>query len=226
MIYRIGDNEITSYDNHSLRTTKKSGSEEKFSLEHRDSQPAAEKQDKKDDEKQKLKISSSASGFQNRSREGVRLELTGQSTSAEELTKETATERPNLLADVQRWLRDFLSSVKSFLYKIWNDEGDSKASEISGTDVPEDDAESREVSAIQAKSTTVKTEEQIASEIQDCIHTGNLKQMMSILTDDGKKCVAKNSTLVTYYDKTGRLTQPSASDKERILHGDRHVKKL
>ena len=40
------------------------------------------------------------------------------------------------------------------------------------------------------------------------------------------KYVARNSDLVTYYDRSGKLVQPNASDKERILHGDRNVKKL
>ena len=50
--------------------------------------------------------------------------------------------------------------------------------------------------------------------------------MISLLTDDGRRSVAKNSTLLTYYDKNGKLTQINASDRERILHGDRHVKTL
>lgn len=62
--------------------------------------------------------------------------------------------------------------------------------------------------------------------IRKHLRSGNLSQVISLLTDDGKRSVAKNSTLLTYYDKNGKLTQINASDKERILHGDRHVKTL
>ncbi len=62
--------------------------------------------------------------------------------------------------------------------------------------------------------------------IRKHLRSGNLDQVISLLTDDGKRSVAKNSTLLTYYDKNGKLTQINASDRERILHGDRHVKTL
>lgn len=62
--------------------------------------------------------------------------------------------------------------------------------------------------------------------IRKHLRSGNLEQVISLLTDDGKRSVAKNSTLLTYYDKNGKLTQINASDRERILHGDRHVKTL
>lgn len=63
-------------------------------------------------------------------------------------------------------------------------------------------------------------------EIQKYLHSGNLEQVLSLLTDNGKKSVAKNSTLLTYYDKSGRLTSVNPSDSERILHGDRHTRTL
>lgn len=62
--------------------------------------------------------------------------------------------------------------------------------------------------------------------IRKHLRSGNLDQVISLLTDDGRRSVAKNSTLLTYYDKNGKLTQINASDRERILHGDRHVKTL
>ncbi|MDE6406653.1 MAG: hypothetical protein K2M20_13490 [Lachnospiraceae bacterium] len=62
--------------------------------------------------------------------------------------------------------------------------------------------------------------------IRKHLRSGNLEQVISLLTDDGRRPVAKNSTLLTYYDKNGKLTQLSASDRERILHGDRHVRTL
>ena len=58
------------------------------------------------------------------------------------------------------------------------------------------------------------------------LRSGNLEQVINLLTDDGRRTMAKNSTLLTYYDKSGKLTQINASDRERILHGDRNVRKL
>ena len=63
-------------------------------------------------------------------------------------------------------------------------------------------------------------------EIQPYLRSGDLNRVISLLTDNGKKEAARNSTLLTYYDRTGRMVEPNASDRERILHGDRNTRKL
>lgn len=184
MIYRVGDNEITSYDSKSLKTTPKSGSEEKFSLEYR-SPEASKEPDKKDDQETKKTVSGTA-------REGVRLELGGQrNISATDRRSLTRTSKP--ASQTSLGIRDFLqqavSAIKDFFYKIWND---------------------------------VPAEEKVEKASQD---TRKAPVTAEELTKD-IKYVARNSDLVTYYDRSGKLVQPNASDKERILHGDRNVKKL
>lgn len=66
----------------------------------------------------------------------------------------------------------------------------------------------------------------IDREVQQYLKSGNLSQVVSLLTNDGKKVAAHNSTLLTYYDRSGRMIELSASDKERILHGERSTIKL
>lgn len=63
-------------------------------------------------------------------------------------------------------------------------------------------------------------------EIQKYLRSGNLEQVINLLTDNGQRTIARNSSLLTYYDRTGKLTSLSASDQERILHGDRNTRKL
>ncbi|MCM1047582.1 MAG: hypothetical protein NC433_04070 [Clostridiales bacterium] len=63
-------------------------------------------------------------------------------------------------------------------------------------------------------------------EIQPYLRKGDLNQVISLLTDNGKKTVAINSTLLTYYDRNGKMVELNASDRERILRGDRNTKKL
>lgn len=185
MIYRVGDNEITSYDRKSLKTTPKSGSEEKFSLEYRSPETLKEK-DKKDSQETKETVSGTAR------EEGVRLELSGQrNVSAADSRSLTGAAKPVLQTSLG--IRDFfhqtVSAIKDFFYKIWND---------------------------------VPTEEKVENASPDM---GKAPVTAEELTKD-IKYVARNSDLVTYYDRSGKLVQPNASDKERILHGDRNVKKL
>lgn len=69
-------------------------------------------------------------------------------------------------------------------------------------------------------------EERRSREIQQSLRDGNMDQVINLLTDNGRKTVAKNSTLLTSYDKNGRVVEPNASDRERALHGDRNTWKL
>lgn len=69
-------------------------------------------------------------------------------------------------------------------------------------------------------------EERRNREIRQSLRDGNMDHVISLLTDNGRKTVAKNSTLLTSYDKNGRVVEPNASDRERALHGDRNTWKL
>ena len=62
--------------------------------------------------------------------------------------------------------------------------------------------------------------------IQQSLRNGDMNQVISLLTDNGRKTIAKNSTLLTSYDKNGRVVEPNASDRERALHGDKNSWKL
>lgn len=99
--------------------------------------------------------------------------------------------------------------------------------EISDADVSIEAEKAAEGADVQEAQADFEAEQAERDEkIRKHLRSGNLEQVISLLTDDGKRAVAKNSTLLTYYDKNGKLTQINASDRERILHGDRHVKTL
>lgn len=70
------------------------------------------------------------------------------------------------------------------------------------------------------------TRERLEEEIRPYLHTKDMQQVLKLLTDNGRRTVAKNSSLLTYYDKKGRITQPTASDRERILYGDQNARNL
>ena len=130
-----------------------------------------------------------------------------------------------------------------FFYKVWNDPPQETVSEdvtpeeaeryteeyyaMKGIPRPETAAEKTEEAAADENTEDFKKKQEEQDEkIRKHLRSGNLDQVISLLTDDGRRSVAKNSTLLTYYDKNGKLTQINASDRERILHGDRHVKTL
>lgn len=248
MIYRVGDGDNPAYDYSSqLKPAKNTESQEKFSLDRQKEQTApdrkAEKgEDKKLHEKPGVDIK----------RQGVRLELSGRNVDEpgpERETAQKAGENGAQSGSLFALFKNLLRSVKDFIYKIWNESPEETV--ISEDVTPEEaaryteeyyrlkgiawepagvapeTAENADVTDTAAQEADPKIQEAERDEkIRRQLRSGNLEQVISLLTDDGKRTVAKNSTLLTYYDKSGKLTQINASDRERILHGDRNVRKL
>lgn len=63
-------------------------------------------------------------------------------------------------------------------------------------------------------------------EIRQSLQEGDMDRVIRLLTNNGKKTAARNSSLLTSYDKNGKIVEPSASDKGKILYGDRSTLKL
>ncbi len=57
--------------------------------------------------------------------------------------------------------------------------------------------------------------------ILNALKSGDHKNFRSLLSEDGKRTPARNSSLLTYYDARGNLISPDASVQQRVLHGDR-----
>lgn len=160
-----------------------------------------------------------------------------------------------LFNTIRSWITAFTQAVKGFLYKVWNDEAPPNVTVEENERGVEAAQEAGTVPDAGTKESTDGperlTEEYLAlknlenlrnpeaaarqqlqhikdkdKEIQKYLRSGNLEQVLNLVTQNGQKTMAKNSTLLTYYDRTGRITPLSASDQERILHGDRNVKKL
>lgn len=223
MIYRVGDGDNPAYDYSSqLKPAKNAEGQEKFSLDRQKEQTVPEKKEEKGEDKKLHE----KPGVDIR-KQGVRLELSGKGMQGSEAEEgavsgdKTADARPG---SVVSFFRGLLQSVRDFLYQIWNE---PSSETVISEDVTPEEAERYTQEYYKIKG--IDPEEQEAErdeKIRRQLRSGNLEQVMSLLTDDGRRTMAKNSTLLTYYDKSGKLTQLNASDRERILHGDRHVRKL
>lgn len=223
MIYRVGDGDNPAYDYSSqLKPAKNTEGQEKFSLDRQKEQTAPEKKEEKGEDKKLHE----KPGVDIR-KQGVRLELSGKGTQGNE-AEEKAVQRDEA-ADTQSgslisFFKSLLQSVRDFLYQIWNEP--STETVISEDVTPEETErytqEYYKLKGIDPQEQEAERDEKIRKQLR----SGNLEQVISLLTDDGRRTMAKNSTLLTYYDKSGRLTQLNASDRERILHGDRHVREL
>lgn len=246
MIYRVGDGDNPAYDYSSqLKPARNAESQEKFSLDRQKEQEyAARKEDKGEDKKLHEKP-----GAHSKTLDGVRLDLSGgrDAQKREQDTKERTSSGASFLSVVQ----SLIAAVKDFLYRVWNDTpAESYSEDVTPEEAEryteeyyamkgisprqtEPEAESPSSEKDHTAELPLETPQSYAADqaerdkkIRGHLRSGNLEQVISLLTDDGRKSVAKNSTLLTYYDKSGKLTQINASDRERILHGDRNVRKL
>lgn len=223
MIYRVGDGDNPAYDYSSqLKPAKNTEGQEKFSLDRQKEQTAPEKKEEKGEDKKLHE----KPGVDIR-KQGVRLELSGKGTQGNE-AEEKAVQRDEA-ADTQSgslisFFKSLLQSVRDFLYQIWNE---PSTETVISEDVTPEEAERYTQEYYKLKGIDPQEQEAERDEkIRKQLRSGNLEQVISLLTDDGRRTMAKNSTLLTYYDKSGKLTQLNASDRERILHGDRNVRKL
>lgn len=238
MIYRVGDGNNPAYDySNQLKSVGNAEGQEKFSLEHQKEQASSSKkeekgEDKKLHEKPGVEIK----------RSGVKLELSNAGKAEKEPSEKTDSRAAAADRSGTLWqaLLSVWQAVKDFIYHVWNDE----SPEILSEDVTPEEAEryteeyyalkgispeavkKQEPEAVSTEESEKEKQAERDARIRKHLRSGNLDQVISLLTDDGKRSVAKNSNLLTYYDRSGQLRQINASDRERILHGDRNVREL
>ena len=59
-------------------------------------------------------------------------------------------------------------------------------------------------------------------EIREMFRRGDPREIEDFLSQHGERRLAKNSDLLTQYDKRGSLVGIDSSDKEKILHGTKN----
>lgn len=243
-----GVNGIEPYDYTQLKmpsATDKTGDGEQFSLAYQRAQEEKEDKDKTD----KTEESGAAGAGTHRTvmQSGVKLELSNSGQKAvntEPSAQHAQSMGQNLIDTVRAWIGVFIQSVKEVLYKIWYDPV-TKGEVVSQEDIPIQDetADTAEPERLTEEYKTLKGLEELQNpedaarrqmereaaknkEIQSLLRSGNMEQVLNLVTENGQKTMAKNSTLLTYYDRSGKIAPLSASDQERILHGDRTARKL
>lgn len=248
MVNKINDNDFYDYSKLKVpNAADRTSNGEKFSLNYKQAQEKTEEKDKKEGARDST--DAKLSGKRSVMQDGVRLELSGDKQPSAGTKHKNTTYIQGAGTSLLDTLRSFfsvaISSVKDFFYRLWNDSTSQEAevqdiADMAETDAPEKLTEEYLALNPSLYSSNLPAAEEVTKdtdsptlhgadrdkEIQKYLHTGNLDQVLDLLTDHGRKTMAKNSTLLTYYDRNGRLAQPSASDQERILHGDRNVRNL
>ncbi len=72
--------------------------------------------------------------------------------------------------------------------------------------------------------TPILTEKEKDERIKELIQKKDTEGMMRLLTDNHTRHVAKNSSLLSYYDRHGKMVSVPASEQDKILYGDTRKK--
>lgn len=213
---------------------------EKFDLGYNKNESSSDAKDKKEISEQEKQ--------QAAERSGVMLELSGRRQNAEadgrkqsETSKEQSTsEQVPLLETIREYVMAAIAAVREFFHSIWSDsqsedavsdilqdasqEGLQELSEESSPDSLQEPVEF--IDASDERSVAAMDEERRNREIQQSLRDRDMEHVIRLLTDNGKRTIAKNSTLLTSYDRNGRVIEPNASDREKALYGNRNTWEL
>lgn len=200
MVDRVGNNLGYGYPqvNEKKVNTNATGTGEKFQLDYGKEgaiyEPSSEALKKQQAEKEKTtRIDSPSKAEEN----GVRLTLSGVAVEPDRMAeKEGNAESVGILEKVTSIVNKVIDVIKGFISSIWNDEP-----KVVDEQMPEK-IDVSEKPKTQFEKAKAEAEAFLASA-------------------EGKK-VARNSDLLTYYDKHGSVISVSPSDRQRILYGDKN----
>lgn len=200
MVDRVGNNLGYGYPqvNEKKVNTNATGTGEKFQLDYGKEgaiyEPSSEALKKQQAEKEKTtRIDSPSKAEEN----GVRLTLSGVAVEPDRMAeKEGNAESVGILEKVTSIVNKVIDVIKGFISSIWNDEP-----KVVDEQMPEK-IDASEKPKTQFEKAKAEAEAFLASA-------------------EGKK-VARNSDLLTYYDKHGSVISVSPSDRQRILYGDKN----
>lgn len=107
-----------------------------------------------------------------------------------------------------------IDAIKGFISSIWNEEP-----KVENTAASEDvDLQKTSDAAIER---TIDTDEIEEEKPKTQFEKAKAEAEAFLASAEGKK-VARNSDLLTYYDKHGSVISVSPSDRQRILYGDKN----
>ena len=241
VVNRVNGNDYYDYTKLKMPdAADRTGNDDQFSLAYQRAQEKTEEKDEKDksDEPGAAETGRPRTVMQS----GVKLELSG-NAQALDAAKSDSAGQPQVAGrgfvdTIRSWITMFVQATRELLYKIWNDSTPQEDVSVQNGTVENDGPErlSEEYLALKnleelqnpetAATRQIEREAKTDEEIQKLLRSGNMEQVVNLVTENGHKTMAKNSTLLTYYDRSGKIAPLSASDQERILHGDRSTRKL
>ena len=157
---------------------------------------------------------------------GVKIELSNQGQQR----VERGRQREVLMEQVRKFAQTAITFLKALWDRIWNDAPQQKETEfpeVLAERMEEAEEQGRESELHDLEGKDMLTQSIYSQEeIRAIFHRGNQREIQDFLSHHGERHLAKNSDLLTQYDKRGFIVGINRSDKELILHGGKNEIKL
>ena len=185
------------YNNYQAGSVKKVGSDDQiFSLEGKGPGVIYEPSGKTENTERQEKPQAP----KEEPKESVTLELSGENQKTVEEPVEGSVRK-----GIQEFFEKIVTLIKSTFESIWNGTEESKE--------PLEDASNTESASPD-------------NVVKDILKSRDMNKLEQYLTADGTRQPAKNTDLLTYYDRKGKIVSVDPSDKRKILQGDYNDLKL
>ncbi|MDE6743673.1 MAG: hypothetical protein K2J95_07350 [Lachnospiraceae bacterium] len=230
MINGVNNNNINSYRNHSVRPSKTNMDAPPFLLQY-DEKGVVWDRKEQDDQENEKKVQEAE---ENRKKAADVKSATAKALSVNDAPpamKDTSKVEGQAGEDL---FRGILNGVKNFFVGIFNfiwygDEGKAEQTQKEERiKVQAGDSVGTEpvTSAVAAASTGEGEQIDKDALIKELIARHDTKGVVDILTENHTIQPARNSTLLTYYNRHGKIVELHQTNTGRILHGDRHTRSL
>lgn len=230
MVNGVNNNNINSYRNHSVRSSKTDMDAPPFLLQYDEKGVVWDHKDQNDKEEEK-KIKETGGSHGNAADVKSVSAKVPPVTDTSAVTKETSRAEGQTGEDL---FRGILNGIKKFFVGIFNfiwygDDGKAEQGDKAEEASKAQNADAFGTSPVKtAAAASDMKDEQMDKDalIKELIARHDTKGVVDILTENHTIQPARNSTLLTYYNRHGKIVELNQTNTGRILRGDRNTKSL
>ena len=160
--------------------------------------------------------------------DGARLRHAGVKVDISRKGQERAVQekqRAALMDLIRNFAQTAVSFLKTLWDKVWNETTkETEFPEVLAEHIEETEEKKQEMESIHslAQRDRLAWSLYTQEEVRAIFKRGDAKEIEDFLSDHGERHLAKNSDLLTQYDRSGSIVGLDRSDRERILHGNRN----
>ena len=232
MVNGVNNNNINSYRNHSVKPSKTDMDAPPFLLQYDEKGVVWDHKDQNDKENEK-KIKEAGESHKKAA------DIKSVSAKAHSVNDTSSVMKDTSKAEGQAGedlFRSILNGVKNFFVGIFNfiwygDDGKAEQTQKTDEEHPRvQTADNFGTEPVKSTSAATSAGEDAQMDkdalIKELIARHDTKGVVDILTKNHTIQPARNSTLLTYYNRHGKIVELNQTNTGRILHGDRHTRSM